>query len=524
MKINLQNRIAHVVLSLQLLLLCGASASAQAPSSFNYQAVLRNSDGSVKANTEVSLTVSILDDSNTEVFSETHSVTTNAYGLVTLAIGSESDGLDEINWNTGSYYISIETDGEAMGTGRMLAVPFALYSNIAGYADSSDYNNLLNTPEFADVATSGSYSDLEDTPDLAAVATSGSYDDLFDRPEFADVAQTGVYDDLINTPDLSVYATKDMDGGTITMGEGSITELATPENEGDAVNKVYVDDKISTLLNLILQLDGIAVSSLIDAGIDMEDIVNAKGLDTIIALGYTDSTNLNKLFDAGNFVGSLLQAGVDSSQLAAAGLIGTTTVDGDGNSYNWVKIGEQYWMSENLRTTDYTAGDSTLTSGTDYWEVNGDETNAEEYGRLYHYSVASGGNICPSGWHVSTDEDWKVLEALLGMPDDEVDASGGATKRGTNISDDLCEEFSYGHWNSSNSNGTNKTGFTAVGAGVTLMNTYDSYKNTAAFWTLNSSVEYMRRYFYGNSSGIIREQMNEIFWETTGLPIRCVKD
>ena len=51
-----------------------------------------------------------------------------------------------------------------------------------GQAESVEWNDILNKPEFATVATSGDYDDLTDKPNLATVATSGDYNDLINKP------------------------------------------------------------------------------------------------------------------------------------------------------------------------------------------------------------------------------------------------------------------------------------------------------------------------------------------------------
>lgn len=62
---------------------------AQSPEVFNYQAVIRNNEGQVLSDQAIRMKISILQTNvtGTPVYSEEHSVATNAYGLVTLSIG-----------------------------------------------------------------------------------------------------------------------------------------------------------------------------------------------------------------------------------------------------------------------------------------------------------------------------------------------------------------------------------------------------------------------------------------------------
>ncbi len=112
----------------------------------------------------------------------------------------------------------------------------------------------------------------------------------------------------------------------------------------------------------------------------------------------------------------------------------------DGRVYYKIKIGDQWWMAENLRETRYRNGDaipvvtgdaawSTLTTGA-LCAYDNSETNANTYGYLYNwYAVNDARNIAPQGWRVPTDEDWKKLEMTLGMSRSEADNAG---YRGTN--------------------------------------------------------------------------------------------
>jgi hypothetical protein len=109
---------------------------AQTPDGFNYQAVIRDSDGNIKTNEQVSITISIIQGNadGEVVYLETHNPTTNNNGLINLIIGkgNSSDNLGNINWSKGPYYLKIEVDGESMGTSQLMTVPFAKYADKAG--------------------------------------------------------------------------------------------------------------------------------------------------------------------------------------------------------------------------------------------------------------------------------------------------------------------------------------------------------------------------------------------------------
>ena len=151
---------------------------------------------------------------------------------------------------------------------------------------------------------------------------------------------------------------------------------------------------------------------------------------------------------------------------AAETPVATTTTDVDGNTYRSVTIGSQVWMAENLKTTRYRNGDAVGTTSPATLDINGenapkyqwayagDENNAATYGRLYTwYAVTDDRDICPTGWHVPSDDEWSILVAFLGGPE----AAVGKLK-----------ETSTTHWNGPNSNATNKGGFRGLPGGSRL--------------------------------------------------------
>jgi hypothetical protein len=112
---------------------------AQPPARFSYQGVVRNATGAPVTNRAVTLRLSILNGSASgpAVYTETQSVTTNAFGLYTLAVGggkTVSGKMAAVNWAIGDKYIKVEMDIDGgsrfsdIGTAQLLSVPFALYA------------------------------------------------------------------------------------------------------------------------------------------------------------------------------------------------------------------------------------------------------------------------------------------------------------------------------------------------------------------------------------------------------------
>jgi hypothetical protein len=114
----------------------------QSPQSFKYQTVCRDQNGALLVNQLVSFKMSIVQDSpsGNVVYSETHQVATNDFGVVNIAIGNGSvvqGNFSSIDWANHSFFVKVDYDRygqnnyQFMGTSELLSVPFALYANKA---------------------------------------------------------------------------------------------------------------------------------------------------------------------------------------------------------------------------------------------------------------------------------------------------------------------------------------------------------------------------------------------------------
>lgn len=131
---------------------------AQAPDAFSYQAVVRDGNGDVVSDQPVIARFSILQSNptGTLVYSETHSITTNLFGLVNVYIGNGtvlSGDISVINWGAAAHFLKVEIDISGsgtsytdMGTTQLMSVPYSLYATKAGNGFSGDYNDLTNAP------------------------------------------------------------------------------------------------------------------------------------------------------------------------------------------------------------------------------------------------------------------------------------------------------------------------------------------------------------------------------------------
>jgi uncharacterized protein (TIGR02145 family) len=194
--------------------------------------------------------------------------------------------------------------------------------------------------------------------------------------------------------------------------------------------------------------------------------------------------------------------------------------DGDGNLYNVIKIGNQRWLKENLKTTKYNDGTAILnvtdnttwiSLGTGaYCDYANNSANSVTYGRLYNwYAVTSTNpkNVCPKGWKVPTDSEWTTLTTYLG---------------GESVAGGKIKETGTTHWNSPNTGATNETGFTALpGGNRGGLGTFANMGGLGFWWsdTEYNSTNSMSRYLNFDYAGITRNG----FGKNQGFSVRCLR-
>ena len=125
---------------------------AQIPQTFSYQGVVRDAESKIVAEKPITVSVQILQgtDEGTEVYAETHEVTTNANGLMTFELGSKNaEDFAKIDWSNAPYFVKTvaEFDGKQIsGVTPLLAVPYALYAaktDLSGYYSKEEIDALL---------------------------------------------------------------------------------------------------------------------------------------------------------------------------------------------------------------------------------------------------------------------------------------------------------------------------------------------------------------------------------------------
>jgi len=224
---------------------------------------------------------------------------------------------------------------------------------------------------------------------------------------------------------------------------------------------------------------------------------------------------------------------------------GEIVTDIDGNTYNTIQIGNQCWFSENLKTTKYNDG-ATITKETNEtiwanlttesycWYNNDSIAYFTIYGALYNWYVASSGKICPQGWRIPSDQDWKTLEMEIGMTQAE---TNGLNWRGTDEGRKLkscrtvnyplggiCNTTIHPRWNENATHyGMDNYNFNGLPAGYRLPNgPFNSMGSMGAWWATDSydtsrALFRLLRYY---NSGVHRHYYSKNY----GFSIRCIKE
>ena len=198
-----------------------------------------------------------------------------------------------------------------------------------------------------------------------------------------------------------------------------------------------------------------------------------------------------------------------------------------GYDYVTVQIGGQCWFAENLRATESADGElleagtpSTwpgFQNGTGAWAYpNNHPLEEVVFGLLYNwFATVQGDGICPSGWHLPSDEEWKDMETHLGIPAAELDSFGWhGANQGTELK-------AVAEWD-----GVDMHGFAALPSGGMHADQghATSFGSEVWFWTSTTlPADSGKAMFRSLSSGESRIQRHHTF-KNHGASVRCLKD
>ncbi len=456
------NKITRSFLFLVLLALIG---NTQVLQGINYQTVIHDGDGNILTDHEISLQAKIRTEppDGETVCQETHSAITNTNGLVNLVNGygtSQTEPFTDINLGAGNKYLESAIDLEGSGNYSVLGVTQFLDVPFAKVADVMDSIPSMSTEERNAIANP--------SVGMAIYNTTSNCLNYFNGINWFEIC-------------------------------GDCTPMPLQADAGP--DQIYTD--ITTTLTLNANTP--------DVGNGLWTIVSGKGgiLD--------DATNPASLFSGITDETYMLEWAISTSCDTSADTVtismnslicGDTMIDPrNGNIYNIVQIGEQCWFKENL---NYESGDS--------WCYDNHSANCAVYGRLYNWQTAI--TACPTGWHLPSDDEWKILEGTVdsqyALGDSIWDDYGW---RGFDAGLDLKSTSGwYG-----NGNGTDHHGFSALPGGYRYPSGSFYYLAHFGYWwssSESSDTHAWSRHLYYDNDGLTRGSGTKAY----GVSVRCIKD
>jgi uncharacterized protein (TIGR02145 family) len=213
--------------------------------------------------------------------------------------------------------------------------------------------------------------------------------------------------------------------------------------------------------------------------------------------------------------------------------------DADGNVYQTVRIGNQVWMTENLRVTKYSDGTTAIPKDTStatwtnattpkycFYNNTTSASSIKKYGALYNWYVIDPANpkkIAPTGWHVPTDAEWDTLQSYLIAKGYNWDQ----TTTGNKIAKSMAAKTDWQPQTTAGEIGcdmtkNNRTGFSALPGGIRFNGTFTFQGGHGDWWSAtaanaSSAWDY---YFHSELDNLGRVSFNK----NSGFSVRLVRD
>jgi uncharacterized protein (TIGR02145 family) len=250
-------------------------------------------------------------------------------------------------------------------------------------------------------------------------------------------------------------------------------------------------------------------------------------LSFILSFGLAQSQNDTMfIMKAGNVIGQFEVSEIDSVIFYKPTPQIDTFIDfRDGKTYKTVKIGDQWWMAENLA----------YDTGSGCWAYGNYKSNLEIYGYLYNWSAAK--KACPSGWHLPSDTEWTKLEVYLqnnGYNYDGVETTGSDRTTHNRTAKSLA---SISGWTPSSVEGAvgntdyseyrNKSGFSALPGGYYNKTSGEfiddpNIGNHGHWWTATESTAPRAWVRHLSFTRVDCDKYN--FGKEHAFSVRCVRD
>jgi uncharacterized protein (TIGR02145 family) len=142
------------------------------------------------------------------------------------------------------------------------------------------------------------------------------------------------------------------------------------------------------------------------------------------------------------------------------------------------------------------------------WYNNDEVANKAIYGALYNWFAVNTGKLCPTGWHVPTNEEWTTLINYLGG----LETSGGKLK-----------EFGVTHWNSPNIGATNESGFSSLPGGYRNLSGIFYFLGNYGYWWSSTEVESNYAWYRSLNYNTNKAYSNNLS-KMGGFSVRCIRN
>ena len=394
------NSISRLLTTTLMLFIASTLLVAQTPTTFNYQAVLRNTDGSVKSEVSVNIELEIhqATETGTIVYSEVHSTTTSDFGMVNLEIGSVTPAsFATIDWAAGPYFVEVSVDGLSMGVSELLTVPYALYAvnGVPGpqgdpgpqgiQGDPGPQGVQGDTGPQGEPGIQGIQGEVgpEGPPGVIepnSVGSSHVIDNSLTVDDLGEgsVGSSEVVDNSLTAADLATNSvgSAEVDDGSLTAADLATNSVAAAEIASGAVGTSEVAD--NTLVAADIAPNAIGASELADNSVASANVIN------------NSLTDLDILDEPGIDWVSISTTNV---LVSSATNVGTVTLSCPTSGYVMVTFAGQCFADIGDRIV-LAASNSSGNWGVDAGNVYafGDNNYPDGFCHIRVYSVAAGSN------------------------------------------------------------------------------------------------------------------------------------
>lgn len=517
-------------------------AMAQAPQKMNFQALIRDASGELVKNRQLTVTMNVMDASNTVAYSEQQTIVTNNNGLVTMVIGEGvplTGSFSEIDWSVGTYYLQTCVD---LGGGvsvyssisPLLSVPYAFYAEKAGTAeiDLNDYVKKSNVPEPLNMKRYALKSEIPAEVDLTDYAKKNEIPEPTDLSNNVLMSEIPTEDDITNCVELS-------DVIEMISDYASKSELPATVDLSIYAKKSDIPEPID-LSNYVMKSD---VSTMYKKS-DVDALISQLHKDLIIKDGaiqaaFSVSSTKKVYFSIGNlqyqaskgiwrfaeeqwyYVGDKYHQG---SLKGSDNTMVSATYDGWIDLFGWGTSGYKgkapYMTS--TEDSDYGNGGNNI-AGTNYdWGV--------------YNKISNGGNI-EGVWRTLTSSEWEYLlsrnsgqlygkgcvngvNGLILLPDGWSQPS--SLNFTSKASDWTTNKYSLSDWNVMQLHGAV---FLPAGGERVSTSSVSNTGKVCRYWSVSRCSSYQADYLTcGSSSSTVSNMIQECGYRSHAKSVRLVQD